>query len=40
MCLTRSSFGRRQVVVIATYLAVKWTWSWLKSRKSKAKAEE
>ena len=39
-CLTPDSFGRRQVVVIATYLAVKWTWSWLKSRKSKAEAEE
>jgi len=28
------------VVVIATYLAVKWTWSWLKSRKPKAEAAE
>ena len=40
VCLTHDSFARRQVVVIATYLVVKWTWSWLKSRKSKPEAEE
>ena len=41
MCLRRTySLATRQVVVIATYLAVKWTWSWLQSRKPKAEAEE
>jgi hypothetical protein len=34
--LTHARFARvAQIVAVTTYLLVKWTWSWLQSRKAK-----